>query len=40
MSEQDDVDRLANIVLYEPANNLALFLTDFDRFGVQDLECD
>ena len=30
----------SNIVLYEPANNLALFLTDFDRFGVQDLECD
>ena len=36
----DDIDRLANIVLDEPENNLALFLADFEQYGVQELECE
>lgn len=39
MSYTDDIDRLSNIVLDEPENNLALFLADFVQYGVQDLEC-
>ena len=40
MSYTDDIDRLANIVLDKPENNLALFLADFEDNGVQDLECE
>ena len=40
MSYTDDIDRLADIVLDEPENNLALFLADFEQHGVPDLECE
>ena len=39
MSETDDIDRLSN-VLDEPENNLALFLANFEQYGVQALECE
>ena len=39
-NETDDIDRLSNIVLDEPENNLALFLEDFEQYGLQDLECE